>query len=120
VGQTEEDGRMFPVTDSSTTIVDCLMNETHRLGGLLSFLQSTFFYFMVKSVPKPQTLQKRKALNFPDESGFLYLIQRLDKVVDKQCSLHHQRWNIVPELFCWLNLDLSSKCLKFWLRVKLL
>ncbi len=82
MGQTEEDGRMFPVTDSSTTIVDCLMNETHRLGGLLSFLQSIFFCFIVKSVPKPQTLQKRKALDFPDESGFLYLIQRLDKVLD--------------------------------------
>ncbi|KAH9542848.1 hypothetical protein CY35_13G029100 [Sphagnum magellanicum] len=33
--KTEEDGRMFPVTDSSTTIVDCLMNETHRLGVVL-------------------------------------------------------------------------------------
>jgi predicted flavoprotein YhiN len=51
VGQTEEDGRMFPVTDSSTTIVDCLMNETHRLGGLLSFLQSIFFLFHGEKCP---------------------------------------------------------------------
>jgi len=28
----EEDGRMFPVTDSSSTIVDCLLNEAHRAG----------------------------------------------------------------------------------------
>lgn len=28
----EEDGRMFPVTDSSETIIDCLMNEARKLG----------------------------------------------------------------------------------------
>lgn len=28
----EEDGRMFPVTDSSQTIIDCFLNETQRLG----------------------------------------------------------------------------------------
>lgn len=28
----EEDGRMFPVTDSSQTIIDCLLSETERLG----------------------------------------------------------------------------------------
>lgn len=28
----EEDGRMFPVTDSSQTIINCLTNEAHRLG----------------------------------------------------------------------------------------
>ncbi len=29
--KTEEDGRMFPVTDSSQTIIDCLMREVNRL-----------------------------------------------------------------------------------------
>ncbi|SHJ11024.1 hypothetical protein SAMN04488096_108108 [Mesonia phycicola] len=28
----EEDGRMFPSTDSSETIIDCFLNETERLG----------------------------------------------------------------------------------------
>ena len=28
----EEDGRMFPVTDSSETIIECFLKETHRLG----------------------------------------------------------------------------------------
>ncbi len=28
----EEDGRMFPVTDSSQTIIDCLMREVNRYG----------------------------------------------------------------------------------------
>lgn len=30
--KTEEDGRMFPITDSSQTIIDCFMRETNRLG----------------------------------------------------------------------------------------
>lgn len=30
--KTEEDGRMFPVSDSSQTIIDCLMMEVHNLG----------------------------------------------------------------------------------------
>lgn len=30
--KTEPDGRMFPVTDSSQTIIDCLMKETQKLG----------------------------------------------------------------------------------------
>ncbi len=30
--KTEEDGRMFPVTDSSQTIIDCLMSEAERAG----------------------------------------------------------------------------------------
>ena len=30
--KTEADGRMFPVTDSSQTIMDCLMNAAHNAG----------------------------------------------------------------------------------------
>jgi predicted Rossmann fold flavoprotein len=30
--KTESDGRMFPVTDSSQTIIDCLLNEAKKLG----------------------------------------------------------------------------------------
>ena len=30
--KTEEDGRMFPVTDSSQTIIDCLINAARRAG----------------------------------------------------------------------------------------
>ncbi len=30
--KTESDGRMFPVTDSSTTIMDCLLNDARRQG----------------------------------------------------------------------------------------
>ena len=30
--KTESDGRMFPVTDDSETIINCLMNETRKMG----------------------------------------------------------------------------------------
>ncbi|MDQ6626046.1 MAG: aminoacetone oxidase family FAD-binding enzyme, partial [Verrucomicrobiota bacterium] len=30
--KTEEDGRIFPITDSSATVVDCLMSEAKRAG----------------------------------------------------------------------------------------
>ena len=34
--KTEEDGRMFPVTDSSQTIIDCLLKEANKYGiGIL-------------------------------------------------------------------------------------
>ncbi len=33
--KTEEDGRIFPVTDSSQTIIDCFMREAKRLNVLL-------------------------------------------------------------------------------------
>jgi predicted Rossmann fold flavoprotein len=33
--KTEEDGRMFPVTDSSQTVIDCLVNEAKAAGARL-------------------------------------------------------------------------------------
>jgi predicted Rossmann fold flavoprotein len=30
--KTEEDGRMFPITDSSETIIECLLNEANKYG----------------------------------------------------------------------------------------
>ena len=34
--KTEEDGRMFPVTDNSQTIIDCFLREAERLGVTFS------------------------------------------------------------------------------------
>ncbi len=42
----EEDGRMFPVTDSSQTIIECFLSETRRLGIEVLLNQS------VKSIKK--------------------------------------------------------------------
>jgi len=35
--QKEEDGRMFPTSNSSATVVDCLLNEARRIGGKLHY-----------------------------------------------------------------------------------
>ncbi len=37
--KTEEDGRMFPITDRSDTIIECLLNETKRVGVELQLEQ---------------------------------------------------------------------------------
>ncbi len=39
--KTEDDGRMFPITDSSETIIDCLLAEANRLGVIIR-LQTKF------------------------------------------------------------------------------
>lgn len=44
----EEDGRMFPVTDSSQTIIDCFINEAKRLGI------KTYFSHNVKNISKEE------------------------------------------------------------------
>lgn len=31
--QTEDDGRVFPVSNSSASVIDCLMSEVKRTGG---------------------------------------------------------------------------------------
>ena len=36
----EEDGRMFPVTDTSQTIIDCFLKETNRLGVEVFYSQT--------------------------------------------------------------------------------
>lgn len=33
--QTEEDGRVFPVSNSSSTVIDCLLHEAKRKGGMI-------------------------------------------------------------------------------------
>ncbi len=45
----EEDGRMFPVSDSSQTIIDCFLSETRRLGVEVLLNQS------VKEIQKEKT-----------------------------------------------------------------
>lgn len=41
--KTEKDGRMFPITNSSETIVNCLMKEAEKLGVVLKLLSKLNF-----------------------------------------------------------------------------
>jgi hypothetical protein len=42
--QTEDDGRVFPVTDNSASVVDCLLNEARKLGGNSLFCSYLHYY----------------------------------------------------------------------------
>jgi predicted Rossmann fold flavoprotein len=64
--KTEADGRMFPVTDNSETIVNCLM-ETAREVGVKLHTNA-----MVKSV--------RKRVNFPTQKGFEIALKTGEKL----------------------------------------
>ncbi|MCV9385813.1 NAD(P)/FAD-dependent oxidoreductase [Reichenbachiella ulvae] len=62
--KTEPDGRMFPVTNDSQTIIDCLRNESQKLGV--------------------QILQKQRLENLkPDNNGFMISIQGEESAYDR-------------------------------------
>ncbi len=64
--KTEEDGRMFPVSDNSQTIIDCFLEEAHRFGI------------------KIKTQQDVKQILKREEGGFLLKINKSeDLLADK-------------------------------------
>ncbi len=63
--KTEEDGRIFPITDSSETIIDCLLNEARASGVEIRLRQkirsiqrhSSHFEISLENAPPLQTLR---------------------------------------------------------------
>lgn len=55
----EEDGRMFPITDSSSTIIECLLREADRLSIDISLRQR---------IEKVEKIEDRFKLTFADQS----------------------------------------------------
>lgn len=43
IQQTEEDGRVFPVSDNSSSVVDCLLHEATIRGGIIKTSSSSLF-----------------------------------------------------------------------------
>ena len=76
--KTEEDGRMFPVTDSSQTIIECLLKEANKFGVDILMNRE------VKEV-SGNNLQL-SIFNFPLAISFcrfcLYCKRRLSKIFD--------------------------------------
>jgi predicted Rossmann fold flavoprotein len=67
--KTEEDGRMFPVTDDSQTIIDCFLKEAQKLGveikisyGIASIEKNKDGRFKLLSLDKKNTLYFDKVL----------------------------------------------------------
>ncbi len=54
----EEDGRMFPITDSSQTIIDCFLNATQKLGIAVLTGQSVQSVFKGENYWKVETNQQ--------------------------------------------------------------
>jgi predicted Rossmann fold flavoprotein len=100
----EPDGRMFPVTNSSQTIIDCFLKEKEKLGIQL-FLQKT-----VKNIEKQEDIfivhtekdvyKANKVIittgGFPKIDGFNFIQQ-----------LHHSIESPIPSLFTF-NMPLQS------------
>lgn len=47
IQQTEDDGRVFPVSDNSSSVVDCLLHEATIRGGIIKHLLKYPFFFIV-------------------------------------------------------------------------
>ena len=60
--KTEEDGRMFPVTDSSQTIINCFLEEAQRLGVRIHTQQGVSSFIQENNQWK---------INFSDQSQFV-------------------------------------------------
>ena len=60
--KTEEDGRMFPVTDNSETIVNCLMAEARKAGVIIKTSVG------VNAIKLPENAAKKFRLNLSDGS----------------------------------------------------
>lgn len=95
----EEDGRMFPVTDSSQTIIDCFISETERLG--IDVLKSQ----SVKTIKKEDEFWKIKTTSEEFSAEKLVIATgsnpKIWKLLEK---LDHTIIPPVPSLFTF-NID---------------
>ena len=99
----EEDGRMFPITDSSQTIIDCFLKETKRLGIHVLYSQT------VKAISKSDRfLIETQDQEFTSEKLLLATgsSPKFWKLLEK---LGHTIVEPVPSLFTFNIKDLRIK-----------
>ena len=84
----EPDGRMFPVTDNSQTIVDCLLDEAYRLkisvetGVGVNKIYKTEFGFELKLLNGGTILADRVVVasgGHPQQAGYEWLTKRCQR-----------------------------------------
>ncbi len=95
--KTEEDGRMFPISDDSATVVDCLLHEAERLGvecitstGLKSFEPLSPKGFRVVTDKGINIVAKSLILacgGFPKLSQFDFIIRHGIEIIEPVPSL---------------------------------
>ena len=95
----EEDGRMFPITDSSQTIIDCFVSETERLGVDVLKSQS------VKTIKKEDEFWKIKTTSEEFSAEKLVIATGSNPKIWKLLEgLDHTIIPPVPSLFTF-NID---------------
>ena len=95
----EEDGRMFPITNSSQTIIDCFVSETERLGVDVLKSQS------VKTIKKEDEFWKIKTASEEFSAEKLVIATGSNPKIWKLLEgLEHTIIPPVPSLFTF-NID---------------
>lgn len=90
----EDDGRIFPESDSSQTIIDCFLNEANRLG--IAILKS----HVVKGIGKENDIWKISSNQGEYTASKLVIATGSNPKIWKLLSdLDHQIVNAVPSLF---------------------
>ncbi|WP_298310575.1 NAD(P)/FAD-dependent oxidoreductase [uncultured Aquimarina sp.] len=90
----EDDGRIFPVSDSSQTIIDCFLSETKRLGIQVLTNHSVKDFYQEKEIWKVITSQG----DF-ETVKLMIATGSNPKIWTKLNSLDHQTIDAVPSLF---------------------
>ncbi len=90
----EEDGRMFPVTDSSQTIIDCFLSEAKRLGVAIHYKSPVVGI----TAEKEHWLVKTKNASFKSKK-IIMATGSNPKVWDLLGNLGHTIVTPVPSLF---------------------
>ncbi|WP_298545450.1 NAD(P)/FAD-dependent oxidoreductase [uncultured Aquimarina sp.] len=90
----EDDGRIFPVSDSSQTIIDCFLSETKRLDIEILKNHSVKDFYQEKGIWKVSTSQG----SF-ETAKLMIATGSNPKIWTKLNSLDHQTIDAVPSLF---------------------
>lgn len=93
----EEDGRMFPVTDDSQTIVDCLLGSAHRAGVRIEYQTRVDQLIPPKTEGSQWTVTTSKG-DYPADRIMLATGSN-PRIWDMLADLGHQIITPVPSLF---------------------
>lgn len=91
--KTESDGRMFPVTDSSQTIIDCFMKEankagvTIRIGEKIQSIEKKKDQFFITSSSEQYSFDKLLLATGSSRQGYEWAIQYGHTLIDPVPSL---------------------------------
>ncbi|XP_024532597.1 uncharacterized protein LOC9640629 isoform X4 [Selaginella moellendorffii] len=127
--KTEEDGRMFPVTDDSGTVVECLLNKARRIGVSLKSnalvkdivplngrfdvhfknknepfsekLQADFALLATGSSPQGYKLAKELGHDLVSPAPSLFTFKVADSKLGELAGVSFEHVSVDLEILCW-------------------